>query len=137
MQISNYCFSINEEYICVYVYVLHVHSAVRKPSNSSSVNDTDYSEENVSKTMNAIDIPARTFENITGSRTGVFFSLYADNALFPIRLNQTESENTTYKAIGSAVLSATLAGQEIKGLIEPINITLSITLTVSFKSMRI
>ena len=115
------------------MFILHVHSAVRKPSNSSSVNDTDYSED-ASKTMNAIDIPARTFENI---RTGVFFSLYADNALFPIRLNQTEAENTTYKAIGSAVLSVTLAGQEINGLIEPINITLSITLTVSFKSMHI
>ena len=110
-------------------------SVVRKPSNSSSVSDRDYSEADASKTnasFNSIDIPARTFENITGSKTGVFFSLYADNALFPIRLNQTESENTTYKAIGSAVLSATLAGQEIKGLIEPINITLSITRTVSF-----
>ena len=103
-------------------------------SNSSSVNSTDYSAADASKTnvsLNAIDIPARTFENITGNRTGVFFSFYADNALFPIRLNQTVSDNTTYKAIGSAVLSATLAGQEIKGLIEPVNITLSITLTVS------
>ena len=106
---------------------------MREPeSTSSSVNDTDYSE---TEPVNTINIPARTFENITGNRTGAFFSFYADNALFPIRLNQTVSENTTYKAIGSAVLAATLAGQEIKGLIEPINITLSITLTVSFQTV--
>ena len=103
--------------------------------NSSSVNDTHYNESSTNASLNAIYIPSRTFENITDNRIGVVFSFYADNALFPIRLNQTVSENTTYKAIGSAVLSATLAGQEIRGLIEPINITLSITLTVSFPKL--
>ena len=123
------------------MFVFYICSAAKETesaSNSSSINDTDYSVADAFKTnasLNTINIPARTFENITGNRTGVFFSFYVDNALFPIRLNQTESENTTYKAIGSAVLSATLAGQEIKGLIEPINITLSITLTVSFQTV--
>ena len=116
--------------------MLYIHYT-ESTSNSSSVNDTYYSESSTKASLNAIYIPPRTFENIniTGNRTGVVFSFYADNALFPIRLNQTVSDNTTYKAIGSAVLSATLAGQEIKGLIEPINITLSITLTVSFQTI--
>lgn len=79
---------------------------------------------------NSIHIPARTFENIASNTTGVVFSFYSDNTLFPIRLNhQTESENTI--AIGSGILSAALAGHEIEGLVEPINITLSIIITVS------
>ena len=77
--------------------------------------------------INTIFIPARTFENVTEDEAGVLFSLYNDNALFPIRINQTESENTTFKAIGSSVLSATVANQTITDLIEQINITMSIT----------
>ena len=117
-------------------YAYHVHHT-ESTSNFTSVNDTYYSETSTNASLNTIYIPPRTFENITDNRTGVVFSSYADNALFPIRLNQTVSENTTmsYKAIGSAVLAATLAGQEIKGLIEPINITLTITLTVSFQTI--
>ena len=69
------------------------------------------------------------FENVTDNKTetGVLFSLYADNTLFTIRINQTESENTTFKAIGSSVLSATVSGQNITDLTELITINMSIT----------
>ena len=120
---------------CISFYMCIAVIEPESTSNTSSFSGKQYNEGDATKantSSNSIDIPARTFENIAGNSAGVVFSFYADNALFPIRLNQTESENTTYKAIGSAVLSATLAGQEIKGLIEPINITLSITLSVSF-----
>ena len=77
--------------------------------------------------INTIFLPARSFENIAENETGVWFSLYADNTLFPIRINQTESENTTFKAIGSSVLSATVSGQNITDLTELITINMSIT----------
>ena len=83
--------------------------------------------------VNMVSIPARTFENITANRTGIFFSFYVDETLFPLRLNQTISENTTYKEIGSAVLSATVSGTEIKRLTEMITISMSITSTVSYQ----
>lgn len=105
-------------------------------SNSSNGNDTGYSEPDT-KTANAspinvIMIPGRAFQNITSRETGVLFSLYSDNALFPIRINQTVSENTTYKAIGSAVIAASLAGHNISNLVETINISLSIIQSVSY-----
>ena len=78
-------------------------------------------------TINIISLPARTFENITDDETGILFSLYDDNALFPLEINQTVSENTTFKAIGSSVLSATVAQQNLRNLLELINITMSIT----------
>ena len=79
--------------------------------------------------VNTISLPARVFENVTDDKTetGVLFSLYADNTLFPIRINQTESENTTFKAIGSSVLSATVSGQNITDFTGLITITMSIT----------
>ena len=105
-------------------------------SNVTSDNSTDsYTAEddatNKTNSVNFIEIPARTFENITANKTGVFFSLYADNALFPLRLNQTIADNVTYQAIGSSVISASVAGQNITGLREMINITLSINIDVS------
>lgn len=81
--------------------------------------------------VNMISIPARAFDDITSLETGVLFSLYSDNILFPIRINQTVSENTTYKAIGSAVIAASLAGHNVSNLNETVNITLSIILSVS------
>ena len=86
---------------------------------------------NKANSVNFIEIPARTFENITANKTGVSFSLYADNALFPLRLNQTIADNVMHQAIGSSVISATVAGQNITGLREMINITLSINIDVS------
>ena len=112
-------------------------SAVPEPdsnSNSTNVNNTKYSDTEAEKSntsINSIAIPARVFENITSNETGVLFSFYIDDALFPIRINQTESENTTYKAIGSSVISATLAGLTIKNVPELINITMSIIISVS------
>ena len=105
-------------------------------SNSSNGNDTGYSEPDTkipnTSPINMITIPGRAFQNVTTNETGVLFSLYADNALFPIRINQTVSENTTYKAIGSPVIAASLARHNISNLNETVNISLSIFQSVSF-----
>ena len=102
-----------------------------KSPNSSSANDTSYDDSPTTSvsSLNMIAIPARTFENVTNDRTGVVFSLYSTSILFPLRL--TQSENDTYKTIGSPVISATVAGQMVMGLTELVNITLSVTATVS------
>ena len=108
-------------------------------SNSSNGNDTGYSELDTktynTSPINMITIPARAFQNIFSRETGVLFSLYSNNALFPIRINQTVSENTTYKAIGSPVIAASLAGH-ISNLVETVNISLRIIQSVSFYHMH-
>ena len=110
-------------------------------SNPSNGNDSRYSDTKETPNcntspINMITIPARAFQNITSRETGVLFSLYSDNALFPIRINQTVSENTTYKAIGSPVIAASLAGHNISNLVETVNISLRIIQSVSFYHMH-
>ena len=118
-------------------------SSVTEPepvSNSSNGNDTGYSEPDTkthnTSLINMITIPARVFQNIFSRETGVLFSLYSNNALFPIRINQTVSENSTYKAIGSPVIAASLAGHNINNLVETVNISLRIIQSVSFYHMH-
>jgi uncharacterized protein (UPF0333 family) len=97
-------------------------------SDISMSNDTVYSSI-TNASFNRISIPAIAFRNVTDNKTGVIFSLYATDILFPLRLNQ--SQNDTYKAIGSSVLSGTVAGENIQGLKQPINISMSIIVSVS------
>ena len=77
-------------------------------------------------------MPGGAFANVEDQRTGVIFSLYSSGALFPIRLNQTQDrENSSYKAIGSQIISATISGVTVTGLKEPVNISLNIIMEVS------
>ncbi|CAI8046617.1 hypothetical protein GBAR_LOCUS25785 [Geodia barretti] len=98
-------------------------------SDISMSNDTVYSSR-TDASFNRISIPAIAFRNISDNKTGVIFSSYATDILFPLRLNQ--SQNDTYKAIGSNVLSGTVAGENIQGLKQPINISMSIIVSVSY-----
>ena len=80
---------------------------------------------------NSISVPGRAFENITADRIGAIFSFYSSSVLFPLRLNQAQDrENTSYKDIGSSVISATVAGQAIVNLKDPVNISLGIITVV-------
>ena len=98
----------------------------------STSTSTTYNTQTINiSAADMISIPSRAFDDITSSEAGVLFSLYSDNALFPIRINQTVSENSTYKAIGSPVIAASIAGHNISNLVETVNITLSILLSVS------
>ena len=98
-------------------------------SEISVSNETAYSPR-TNASFNKISIPATAFGNITDNKTGVIFSLYATNILFPLRLNQSEND-TSYKAIGSSVLSASVAGKKIQGLKQLINVSLSVIVAVS------
>ena len=106
-----------------------------KSLNTSTANDTTTSYDpqvtDATNSLNSISVPSRTFENITDLNTGVLFSLYNTSILFPLRIDQPENNNDTYKIIGSSVLSAIVAEQKISGLMELVNITLAVTVTVS------
>ena len=79
-----------------------------------------------------IELPGNVFENITNERTGVVFSYYSTSSLFPLRIEQDISENSTYKAIGSSVISAIVAGQnETRNLRQPVVVYLDISIMVS------
>ena len=80
---------------------------------------------------NSISVPGRAFENITTDQVGAIFSFYSRSVLFPLRVNQTEDrENSSYKDIGSPVISATVAGEVIVNLKDPVNISLGIIISV-------
>ena len=72
------------------------------------------------------------FTKATGDETGIVFTYYNTSVLFPLRIGGQEvSEMSAYKAIGSPVIAATVAGQNITNLKEPITITLYIYMEVS------
>ena len=98
-------------------------------TNENSNIDDPVARPETNASFNRIFIPPTAFENTTNNRTGVIFSLYSSDILFPLRLNQ--SENDTYKAIGSGVLSATVAGEKIQGLKQMVNVSMSIIVSVS------
>ena len=102
-------------------------------STTPFTNDTSYTLP-VTSPLNRISVPAGAFQNATNPQTGVFFSLYATSILFPLRLNQSEND-TSFRTIGSSVISATVAGLNINGLnTEPVEITLAVTVTVSLQN---
>ena len=100
-------------------------------SNSTALVANNDTTSNVNFSFNEISVPARAFQNITDNETGIVFSHYSSDILCPLRLNQ--SENDTYKAIGSGVISAAVAGHNIRGLNDTnrINISMSILVSVS------
>ena len=99
-------------------------------ANSTKMTANDEAEMYATSSLfNKITIPARAFDGISSDETGVFFSMYDSDILFPLRLNQ--SENDTYKTIGSGIISASVAGKSVKGLTETVNISLSIIESVS------
>ena len=103
-------------------------------NNTTGVNSTKIAandEAKMNNSLNKITIPAIVFDGISSDETGVFFSMYDSDILFPLRLNQSENENDTYKAIGSGIISASVAGKSVKGLTETVNISLSIIESVS------
>lgn len=81
----------------------------------------------------SISLPGEAFENVTDEKAGAVFSFYSTSVLFPLRINLTDVvlENSTYKTIGSSVISATIAKQTITNLKYPVVITMEVTTYVS------
>ena len=85
------------------------------------------SDNNDSTSVSSISLPTDVFINAAKDETGIVFTYYNTSVLFPLRIvDQKVSENSTYKAIGSPVIAANVAGQNITNLKEPITITLYI-----------
>ena len=70
-----------------------------------------------------IALPTILFEEINATDVGIFFTFYERPILFPLRGNLTVEVNVT-RAIGTTVIGATVAGQILEGLSEPIIIVL-------------
>lgn len=81
--------------------------------------------------MNNIFLPPAVFENTTVTEAHTVFGFYATSALFPLRIDEEVTENSLHKAIGSAVIAANIAGQNVSKLTEPILITFKIKREVS------
>ena len=79
--------------------------------------------------VNSIDIPPSAFKNTSGINTAIVFGLYSTSRLFPLRINETYSENTT---VGSTVIAAKIAGKMVNDLVEPVIIKLTLITQVSF-----
>ena len=65
------------------------------------------------------------FENATTDTMGLVLAYYTTSALFPLRMNQNIS------AIGSPVIAASVARENIANLRTPITITLPLTMEVN------
>ena len=106
---------------------------VEEASGSTSTLGPDYP--NLAPITYNISLPAESFQNISTKTAGLVFSFYSTSALFPLRINQSDidRENSTYKSIGSSVISATVANQMITNLKNPINITMEVNIFVSSK----
>ena len=121
-----------------YIAIPSIYTANEGVTNTSTANsttpftnDTSSYTLPVTSPLNRISVPAGAFQNATNPKTGVLFSIYATSILFPLRLNQSEND-TSFRTIGSSVISATVAGLNITGLnTEPVKITLAVTVTVS------
>jgi len=117
----------------LYLVTVYVHtfvsmlcsSAIEQGSGSAMRAQPD---DGTSFANNSISVPGRAFENITTDQIGTILSFYKSSVLFPLRLNQTQErgENSSYKEIGSSVISATVAGKVIVNLKDPVNISLGI-----------
>ena len=125
--------------IMTYIAIPSIYTANEGVTNTSTANSTTPFTNDTSPSytlpvtspLNRISVPAGAFQNATNPETGVFFSIYATSILFPLRLNQSEND-TSFRTIGSSVISATVAGLNISGLnTEPVKITLAVTVTVS------
>ena len=79
--------------------------------------------------VNSIDIPPSAFKDTSGINTAIVFGLYSTSRLFPLRINETYSENTT---VGSTVIAAKIAGKMVNDLVEPVIIKLTLITQVSF-----
>ena len=83
---------------------------------------------------NRINVPASVFEDIVADEVALVFGFYSTSVLFPLRINQTVTENSTHKAIGTSVIAASIVvGQDIDKLEDPVIITLEVTSQVCQK----
>ena len=85
-----------------------------------------------STTTSSISLPTDVFINTTAAEAGIVFTYYNTSVLFPLRISdQNVSEMSAYKAIGSPVIAATVAGQNVTNLQEPITVNSYIYMEVS------
>ena len=73
--------------------------------------------------------PASVFSKVESSRVGQFFSVYDTAVLFP--LDKTPNVDQLHDAIGTVVVAATVAGEEISRLNERILFALQLQSPVS------
>ena len=66
-----------------------------------------------------VSLPPTLFGNVASSRVGIIFSVYKDAGFFPLKNDSQEGIS-----IGTPVVAATIAGEKIFNLTEPVRIVL-------------
>ena len=64
----------------------------------------------------SISLPSGLFDNIEGDSVGIFFALYTEPTLFPVRepeMPPADPESTLRTAVGSPIVAATV-GQPVR-----------------------
>lgn len=80
----------------------------------------------------SVSLPPSLFGDISVERVGIFFALYRESTLFPVRdvVDQASTNSTLRLAVASPVIAATVGpGFNFSNLVQPVQINLRTNLT--------